>query len=95
LKKVKVIKIRFKDANDEEYLAYFVFNKLKGTSRNSSGCWEGNYFKLWYLEDENKTYIHFPSDPCYTWEGNVVKEIAKQMKEFIRKELPKLKKAWD
>jgi hypothetical protein len=70
----------------------YIFVKLKGTFRNSSGCWEGKYLKIWYQEDENKTYIHFPSDPCFTWEGNVVKEITKQMKECIQKLIPAIKK---
>jgi hypothetical protein len=95
LKKTKVIKIRFKDTNDEMYyIDPYVASRLKGTSRNSSGCWVGKYLKIWYQEDENKTYIHFPSDRCYTWKGNVVKEMSKKIKEFIRILIPGIKKYW-
>jgi hypothetical protein len=82
---MKIHTITFKNNYDEEYISYYVRNELKGTWLNSSGCWTENYLRLWYREDENTTYIHFPCDHCYTWKGNVVKDISKKVKAFIRR----------
>lgn len=84
-KTMKIHKVKFKDAYDEERISWYVRNELKGTWLNSSGCWPQKYLKLWYREDENRTYAHFPCDHCYTWEGNGVKDISKKIKAFIRR----------
>jgi hypothetical protein len=82
---MSIHKISFKDVSDEVCISFYVRNELKGTWLNSSGCWAEKCLKLWYREDKNTTYIHFPCDYCYTWEGNVVKDISKKVKTFIRR----------
>lgn len=81
----KKIKVRFKDWCDEDLIAYYVRNELKGVWRNSSGCWDKKCLHIWYQEDENRTHIHFPCGYCYTWEGDVVKTISEKIKSFIRR----------
>jgi hypothetical protein len=81
----KSIKIPFDNWCDEDYIAGYVRNVLKGVWRNSSGCWSENYVRVWYRETENKTFAHFPSDPCYTWEGNVVREVSRKIRSFINR----------
>jgi hypothetical protein len=77
-------KIWFKDWYDQDIISAYVSNILEGTWRNSSGCWDKNCLHIWYRGNENKTYVHFPCDYCYTWEGDVVKTISQKIKSFIR-----------
>jgi hypothetical protein len=77
--------IRFKNWYSQDYIAGYICYTLGGTWRNSSGCWDGNSLHVWYQEDENKTYVHFSCDYCYTWEGDVVKDISQKIKSFIRR----------
>jgi hypothetical protein len=78
-------KIRFDGWYTQDFIASHVCNTLKGTWRNSSGCWEEEYLRVWYQEDEDKTYVHFPCDYCYTWEGNVAETISQKIRLFIRR----------
>jgi hypothetical protein len=83
--KIKARKIRFKRWFHEKYIEWYVRNELNGAWRNSSGCWNGNYIKLWYREDEDTTYLHFPGDPCYTWKGDVVESVLRDVKSLTRR----------
>jgi hypothetical protein len=81
----RAARIRFRSYFDQGHIERYVRQELGGLWRNSSGCWDGNYLKLWYDGMSAMTYVHFPCDACYAWEGDVTKDTSKKIKAFIRR----------
>jgi|LSQA01.1.fsa_nt_gi hypothetical protein len=77
------ISIWFENWWSQDNLSEYCRLSLEGKWKNSSGCWDETYIKIWYNKHNDTTFVHFPRDDCFTWEHNQVSKIENDLRVFI------------